>query len=169
MCILLVIKHIAHWFKKPTKIRSLYLEAFLNLLWCWILIRLVPYQLWKRDLGVEVGKDPSIADSENVCVTIQLVTQVFAGLRRVFGGHFTCLMLALSARKMLGRRGISAILVLAVRPKRESTFVNGMDAHAWVTVGATTVVGGEEMAGFIPVGYYQIIKGKSTNFKRAKS
>lgn len=129
----------------------------------------MPYQLWKRDLGVHVGQKASTMNSENGCGTIQLVTQVFVGLRRVFGSHFTCLMLALAARKMLSRRGISAILVLAVRPKRESRFANGMDAHAWVTVGNTTVVGGEEMAGFIPVGYYQIIDEKSTNSTRTKS
>lgn len=144
---------------KSPMIRNLYVEAFFSLVWHWTLIRFVPYQIWKRFLGMKVQSEDLWIDGDVDEIVIQQVGQVFAGLRSAFGLRFTCLMLALSARKLLSRRGVNATLVLAVKPKERASLTHGMEAHAWVIVRDIVIVGGEYMTGFIPIGYYRLTCG----------
>lgn len=87
-----------------------------------------------------IGEEPS-TDPLVRAVTVALVRAA-----RRLPWSSTCLVRALAGRSMLRRRGISSVLHLGV-----STRNGRLTAHAWLTVGNATVIGGNEAPDFVPL------------------
>lgn len=75
-------------------------------------------------------------------------------LARRFPRHFTCLMLAISARAMLRRRKAPRLLVLGAKRNRGVPSAP-LAAHAWVISEGIEVVGGDTREGHVPVAAYR--------------
>ena len=68
-----------------------------------------------------------------------LVHELMESMFRRIGGKDSCLIRALTAKKLLNRMGEKCTLYMGVR-KREG---EGLSAHAWLRCGKLTVTGGE--------------------------
>lgn len=140
--------------RMPLRRKSVLWEAFRNTLVAWIMVRLLPYRVWKRWLGRPVSLDivpreiavPGAADG----IMLSDIAWAHKRLGQSSRGVFTCLMLGFSARAMLGRRGAEGILVLgAGRTTGEKKTELG--AHAWVIHGRYDIAGGGERKDYSPV------------------
>jgi hypothetical protein len=74
----------------------------------------------------------------------RLVHELMEAMFRHIGWKDSCLIRALTAKKLLNRMGEGCTLYMGVR-KREG---EGMTAHAWLRCGRLIVTGGESMAGY---------------------
>ena len=138
----------------PFARQLMYGEAVARLIGAWILVRLVPYRLWREILG-QPGDSGSYSISNDGSAEIALhIASLHFVLHRIFGTRFTCLMLALSARGMLKARGVASRLVLGVNRKPTDVAASKLGAHAWVTSGDVEIIGHEGNETFIPVAVY---------------
>lgn len=139
----------------PLSRKLMYCEAIMRLILAWFLVRLVPYNKWRKHLGQVRTPEAVIstvhAYNDNVAMAIASVHHV---LRRMFGTRFTCLMLALSARGMLKARNIQSELTLGVSRTASANESGKLGAHAWVTSGNIQIIGYDGSEGFTPVGVY---------------
>ena len=62
-----------------------------------------------------------------------------------------CIQQGLAAQRMLRRRGIDAVLHYGIANRGDQA---KLEAHVWVTVGATALIGGAEAPEFEPVAAY---------------
>jgi hypothetical protein len=123
----------------------------------WIMIRLVPYRIWRSRLGTPVplassqlrGVAARVSDKE----PLKEIAWAHGLLARLFGKQFTCLMLAFSARGMLRRRKMPSLLVLGVK-RSPGVTAKRLGAHAWVLSGNFEVVGGDSGGGYAPIAAY---------------
>ncbi|WP_276208224.1 lasso peptide biosynthesis B2 protein [Halomonas sp. NO4] len=106
----------------------------------WLQVRCLPFRWWFGWLGLRASGEVNAMDSEwDRCVGD--VARTLHAINRRFGGRFTCLMLAMAAHWMLGRRGIGSSLVLGTRVESSSGGKRLLEAHAWVRVGDRVVLG----------------------------
>lgn len=141
----------------PVRRKLILIEALLGSLAALVMIRVLPYGIWRRRLGHQVPiktvpsevSRPSASDTEDV----QDIAWAHTILRNRLGKHFTCLMLGMSARNMLGRRDLAGLLVLGVNRKSGDNN-NGLGAHAWVVHERTDITGGEVSEDYAVVAAY---------------
>ncbi|MCE9665081.1 lasso peptide biosynthesis B2 protein [Halomonas sp. M5N1S17] len=121
--------------------RHLVLEAATGLALAWLLVRGFPFRYWCSLLGEraagEVDLHPLYSDQQATREICWAVTAV----NRATGDHFTCLMLAMAAQRMLSRRGISSSLVLGTLTERDEIGKLVIKAHAWLRVDGELVLG----------------------------
>lgn len=135
----------------------MFIEALCRVCAAWMMIKMLPYAIWCRKLGCRVDSQrnegmPDLRQSQ----VIGDVTWVHAMLEWAFGARFSCLMLALSARNMLARRGIESSLILGVeRSRHHQAGENIFRAHAWVNAMSYCVVGASGSERFIEVACYK--------------
>lgn len=133
--------------------------AMLNTIIAWSMIRLMPYRFWQRWLGEPIPLSDLPCDTNMpdryLGHPLGDIIWAHAVLRRRFSKHFTCLMLAFSARAMLRRRGYPSVLVLGVN-RDQDTSERSLGAHAWVVYQQYEVSGGEEKESFAAVAAYQM-------------
>lgn len=120
-------------------------EAVAALSVAWILVFVLPFRFVAGLLGLE----QSARDQTNHVIADQARARAVAG--RVLRAArllpaTTCLVHALAGWLMLRRRGIGALVRLGVR--NESGRVA---AHAWLMLGQTVLMGGEEAGRFQPI------------------
>jgi hypothetical protein len=138
----------------PLRRKLILIEAITGLTSAWLLVKLAPYAMLRARLGMPLpmANAPSIGsvaiESDNGAV--RDVAWGHQAGRRVFGTRFTCLMYALSARRMLSRRKISSVLVLGVRLS-EKAASERLAAHAWLVADGNVIVGREEILGHAPI------------------
>ena len=138
----------------PFTRQLMYGEAVARLIGAWVLVRLVPYRLWRGVLGQLGDSNPNaISNDASAEIAVHIASLHFV-LHRIFGTRFTCLMLALSARGMLKARGVPSRLVLGVNRKPTERAASKLGAHAWVTCGDIEIIGHEGNDTFIPVAEY---------------
>lgn len=118
----------------PARDRTLALEAACLLALASLLLVLLPFRHIARWLGnlnseIEAETDPAMAHA---------VGRAVGRAARHLPWHPLCLPQALAARAMLRRRGIVSTLYFGMRLEGDD---RAMRAHAWVTAGATGVVG----------------------------
>jgi hypothetical protein len=127
-----------------------------------VCIRLLPYSVWKSVLGeaVHLEHDSTLGPFQAIAernTTLTEIAWVHARFERAARGVFTCLMIAISARGMLAARGVSSVLILGVRKKRQEKAIGdvSLGAHAWLVCCGTIVVGAEQQAGHAPVAAFR--------------
>lgn len=126
-----------HWRKfraLPARDRALALEAACLLALASLLLVLLPFRHIARWLGSLDGEREAVSDP----VMARAVGRAVGRAARHLPWHPLCLPQALAARAMLRRRAIPSTLHFGMRLEGDD---RTMRAHAWVTAGATGVVG----------------------------
>ena len=115
-------------------------------------ILVVPFRKLTRSLQkVDVEYDlPALA--EGVQETAARVGKSIATAANHTPWRSACLVQSLTARKMLGRRGIPGIIVLGVAKEDDS--IEKMKAHAWTRCGELIITGRSGHEGFTAVGTF---------------
>lgn len=138
--------------------KRLLIEAFFYASVAFVMIRLLPYRVWRKRLGVPVLPPVSSYEASDLVSEgpseLSDILWTYASLYRN-ARFFTCLMLALSARAVLHRRDLKSILVLGVdrgKIENKSKFL----AHAWVVYQGRDVSGGELKHKYAAVAAYSI-------------
>ena len=125
--------------------RQILIEALIRTSFAWVMIKSLPYSVWKRWLGTAVPIDTlptelSRPDRSADCLLVD-INWAHDAIERRMGSVFTCLMLAFSSRAMLRSRGQLGVLVLGLdRGGQKLKF--DLRAHAWVVSGETVISGG---------------------------
>lgn len=149
-----LILRVLAFFRLPKTRKALLLEAFRELLFARSLVYNQPFRTYASTLGDAHPNE--FFDIVHQDEPVQLLSDVRWALQRInvlARGRFTCLMLAIAAKRMLSRRELANTLVLGVRPDQGSG-EDPFGAHAWLRVGRYVVVGLEEREGHIPVASY---------------
>lgn len=113
-----------------------------------ILVFVVPFR-WSSKLFGDLGaaQEPAAAPTPAALARAHAVTRRLRRISRRLPWHSTCLVLALTGRLLLARRGVSGSVV-RFGVKME----NGkLAAHAWLMLGQTTLLGGEEALDYRPL------------------
>lgn len=136
--------------------KFLLLEALTRVVIAWFLIRIIPYRMWRRLLGrPESGVEPEVNLGEEQLAIAREIAWAHQAIYRTFGSAFTCLMLALSARNMLLKRGMSSTIVLGVERHSRGGQCRQTGAHAWVKLGPMFITGEEGCGRFTPVAAFR--------------
>lgn len=140
--------------KLPRQRKFAVCGGFLNTLSAWFLINFLPYKIWQRWLGTPVALSdlPEHTETLRSLKNDDLANIAWAhhALSRKCGKHFTCLMLGISARAMLRRRGYSSFLVLGAN-RGTSTAEAALGAHAWVICEKYEIAGGDKKGEYTAV------------------
>lgn len=138
--------------------KALLLEALVCTAAAWVMVRLSPYGFWRSRLGTPLAVNAAQVLGDPIQTTSDpLLTDIswaHARLAQVSRAHFTCLMLAFSARAMLRRRKLPSVLVLGVKLNEKASRAK-MGAHAWVVARGIEVVGGDTRDGHTPIAAYR--------------
>lgn len=141
-------------------------EALLNASIALFMIRVLPYSLWKRWLGVKkdvIDLPESLeAPNSDSRPTLYRIAWAHRILAQRLDTVFTCLMLAFSARAMLHRRGHESVLVLGVSRDRKVDR-KPLQAHAWVVYNGVDVAGGGKFTEHRAVAAYAHSNSNSAN------
>ena len=122
----------------------LFLEAVWWLFFASLTIRLLPFDRLALLLVPKAAKKTLTAALRETYL-LNVRWAVATASRRV-PWRSVCFHQGIAAQRMLCRRGISARLNYGVGRGE-----NGLAAHVWVTVGETTVVGGQAAEGFVEI------------------
>ncbi|WP_089656671.1 lasso peptide biosynthesis B2 protein [Halomonas pantelleriensis] len=140
------------------------IEALIMLVFSCLLIRCFPFRWWSGWLGTrsqgEVTAIDPVRDHR-----VGDVARTLNAINRRCGGRFTCLMLAMAAHWMLGRRGISSSLVLGTRTEIADDQSLVMHAHAWLRVGPRVVLGAHD-GSYVAVSSF--VRGHPSTAERTK-
>lgn len=124
-------------------------EAIAALIVAWILVFIVPFRWGRRCFGrvISATEQPPFPPTSPQLARAQWVTRRLYHIAHGLPWHSSCLVLALSGRMLLARRGIRGSVVrFGVKVE------NGrVDAHAWLMLGTTTLLGGNEAEGYHPL------------------
>lgn len=123
-------------------------EAVTVLILSAILVFVLPFS-WSRGLfgGLNAAGTPAPVPDPAQMARAQVVTRRLRRIAHRLPWHSTCLVLALSGRMLLARRGIGGGVVrIGVRME------NGrIAAHAWLMLGTATLLGGDEAPDYRPL------------------
>lgn len=108
--------------------------------WCLsakLIILMIPFHRFKCLLGVQMVPHGEHLTKEQQCLAIQ-IKQAVSRASRACPFHCQCLVLAITAQRLLRQHQIPSTLYLGVAKERE----NLLKAHAWVRSGMTMITGG---------------------------
>ena len=105
-----------------------------------------PFSELAPKIGTLGRETPVEASPRNAWVVHELMEAVFRKIR----WKDSCLIRALTAKRLLNRMGYKCTLYMGVR-KPDG---RAMEAHAWLRCGKLTVTGGESKAGFTVTGIF---------------
>lgn len=133
--------------------KKLLLIAAVELLRAWRLVRLKPFSRYADTLG-ELHHGEHIDIRSPACdALLDDVHWALKKLNKIARGRFTCLMLAIAAKRILSQNGQANTLVLGVRPD-QGHGDDPIGAHAWLRAGTRIITGKNERKGHIPVASY---------------
>jgi hypothetical protein len=134
----------------PRAQRAGTLEALVELVRAYVLVRILGWSRYSRTLGTAQPGDAVLTwDGDRTAA--RAVGRAVNRWRRVAPRASTCLVRAIAGQRMLTRRGIPSALVLGLRIDGVSKVLG---AHGWLRVGEAIVIGREAMAGHHPVAHY---------------
>jgi len=136
--------------------RGVLIEATVRASIALVMVRLLPYSVWRKWLGASVPlaslQDDKTSLSREERSALRDIVWAYGTLYRN-ARFFTCLMLGFSARALLKRRGYSGVLVLGV-DRENAPFKSNLLAHAWVMYQGLDVAGGELKNQYVAVAAY---------------
>lgn len=139
------------FFLRSGRERLLFLEALAGLCWDRARVAILPFRRIAPGLGTAQRETPNAipAPARAVAVEVSWAVQAVA---RHSPWRFVCLPQALTAQRMLRRRGIASTLYLGVSPDRERP--EAIAAHAWVRAGDKIVTGEIEARRHRPLAWF---------------
>ena len=128
----------------PAAARTQAIEALVLLLCARALVAGVPMRRWRHRVATT---PPDAAGSDSAVPTDALhrargLCRIVRKVAHRAPFRAVCLPQAMAAQWMLRRRGIPSRLVFGARRRSDAE----LEFHAWLRVGAETVLGGEEQA-----------------------
>ncbi|WP_211099791.1 lasso peptide biosynthesis B2 protein, partial [Azospirillum sp. TSO5] len=125
------------------------IEATAALIIAWVLVFIIPFRWSRRCFGpvTSATDQPPHLPSPSHVARAKIVTRRLHRVAHCLPWHSSCLVLALSGRMVLARRGIRGSVVrFGVKVE------NGrVDAHAWLMLGTTSLLGEKEAEGYHPL------------------
>lgn len=118
--------------------RSLWIEAWLWLGLARFLVLTVPFKHIAPHLGVH-RTESSATLSPETAIVARRVSWAIRSAARLTPWKSNCLAQAITAKRMLQRRGIGSTLYLGVNKNEQG----GLAAHAWVRCGQFWLTGGQ--------------------------
>lgn len=123
--------------------RLLFLEALGGLCWDKARVRFQPFRRLAATVGTPQRETAASLSADDRAVAVAVSWAVQAAARHA-PVEFVCLPQALTAQRMLRRRGIATTLYLGVSPDRAKP--HALAAHAWLRAGDKIVTGEEQAA-----------------------
>jgi len=145
--------------RAPGRRRILAIEAVSELVRA-RLMTLLPARIYARDFGrmseSPITSDPPARDVTADPAQIQLAVEigrVVETVARAMPFRAVCLQQSLASRRMLRRRGVPAVVCLAVNrdAAERAAPERGTAAHAWIEVGSHAIGGGENLGDYAVV------------------
>jgi len=127
--------------------RKLFFEAWFVSFFTRIMLIILPFKQYSKKLG----ERSKIAKTENN-INSQLVSELTHAIKRAVKYSLwrnKCLEQAITAKKMLKKRNIKSTIFFGVRKPGDN-----LEAHAWLKVGDTFVVGERNHETFTVVAFY---------------
>ncbi|MEM1066550.1 MAG: lasso peptide biosynthesis B2 protein [Pseudomonadota bacterium] len=142
--------------RQPGRRQRLVLEASRELCHAWYLVRFKQFRSYAGDLGDPHPGAFETAELHEDKEFLRDVRWSIEAINRTAGGRFTCLMQGMAGKSMLNKRGVPNTLILGAKLKREEgeTDEEGMAAHAWLRTGPVILLGGDALAGYVPLTSY---------------
>jgi hypothetical protein len=134
-------------FKVSSTDRKLFFEAwFLSFYIRWMLI-LFPFKKYSKKLGERSRESDNILENDK-----EIILNIARAIKRAVGYSLwrnKCLEQAITAKTMLKKRNINSTIYFGVRKPEDK-----LEAHAWLKVGDSFVVGQKNHETFTVVAYY---------------
>ena len=127
------------FFNSPFKEKTILFETLLYLFYTRLLL-LLPFRWIAPGLGKHMVETPYDIPNEYI-TAIRSVRQAVNRLSNRTPWKSTCLVQAITGKKMLKRRGILTTLYLGVAKEKDNN--NKMKAHAWLRCGKIILTGRE--------------------------
>jgi len=139
------------FFRRSGRERLLFLEALAGLCRDKARVRFLPFRRIAATLGAPQRETPDAIAAEDRAIAVAVSWAVQAAARHS-PVEFVCLPQALTAQRMLRRRGIVSTLYLGVSPDREKP--GAIAAHAWLRAGDKIVTGESEARRQRPLAWF---------------
>lgn len=109
-------------------------------------LKIIPFKNFKKHMGVYNEESP---------INIELiqykeakaVKRIIEAVSKITPWKSKCLVQALTAKKMMKRRGISTTIYLGIKKDSEETMI----AHAWTRCGTMYITGGKYREDYVVV------------------
>lgn len=131
--------------------RLLFAEALAGLCWDKARVAWVPFRHIAPGLGAPQRETARQISPEQRALAVSVSWAVQAAARHS-PIAFVCLPQALTAQRMLRRRGVAATLYLGVSPDRQNSAT--IAAHAWLRAGDKILTGEREAARHRPLAWF---------------
>jgi hypothetical protein len=140
---------VVRYARLPRTQRAGTLEALLELVRAYVLVRILGWSRYSRTLGTAQPGDAVLTWDGDRTEEARAVGRAVDRWRRIAPGATTCLIRAIAGQRMFARRGVPSALVLGLR-------VSGADmkAHGWLRVGNMITIGADEVAGHHPIAHF---------------
>lgn len=133
----------------------LFAEATLALAMARLVVLFVPFQRACRLYDLKVTKSEPEIERHVATARAQAVAWAVGAATRRTPWSNTCLVQALAGATMLRRRAVSGTVVLGVRRDVASDDAK-MEAHAWVKVGDSVLIGAAGHERYSPIAHFRI-------------
>ena len=130
----------------PLKQKLMIPKIFVLMAYYYFRVHRRPFSELAPKIGTLGYETPVEQSPRQAWMVHELMESMFRHLR----WKDSCLIRALTAKKLLNRMGHRCTLYMGVRKLAG----RGMDAHAWLRCGRLTVTGGESMAGYTVTGIF---------------
>lgn len=140
------LRQIKDFARRPWREQMGTVEAAVFLMSAVFLTKFVRLSYWRSKLGQLGNEERADQSADHAADHVQAakVSKYVRRAARHMPFNAVCLPRALATCWMLKRRGISSELFIGARGSTN----NGIDLHAWLTVGTKCVMGAEEKAAF---------------------
>ena len=132
----------------PSQQRAGTLEALLELIRAFVLVRILGWSRYARTLGTARPGDADIT-WDGSWAEVHAVRRAVERWRRVLPGAMTCLISAIAGQRMLSRRDTTSAIVLGLRVADDDA--GPLTAHAWLRAGDAIVLGGRHSLDFVAI------------------
>jgi hypothetical protein len=129
--------------------RNLFLLSFLQTVIISFLLVVIPRRYVLKRIGV-LGIESSLDGSEEIWKAVAPIAKAIRRTVRYSPWRVTCFAKAISAKRLLKRKGVSSTLYVGVAKDG----LNKVVAHAWLRCGSVIVTGKEEMHRFTIMVFY---------------
>lgn len=137
--------HLKKFFNLPFSDKRLFIEAVFTSFLVKIMVTLLPMRWYSGMLGNRHQLSPEKDIPGNNPVLFK-IARAIVRCRKAVHWQNRCLVEAITAKKMLGRRGLQSTLYFGIAKENEK-----MIAHAWLRCGSMIVTGKQGMQKFVVV------------------
>ncbi|HEY4785222.1 MAG TPA: lasso peptide biosynthesis B2 protein [Bacteroidales bacterium] len=125
--------------------KKLFFEALFTSIRVKLMVTFLPLRWYARQLGVQHSLSSDSSD-DNSYSLVYKISQAIVRCRKSIPWQNRCLVEAITAKRMLQKRGLQSTLYLGVNKKDKK-----MTAHAWLRCGTIFVTGNRGKDNFVTV------------------